>query len=110
MKINNIKSISIRLIATISAIMIFALIGAMPVQAANDVSGNEVSKARACHCRGDGEGTGDSDKDIPGEELCIFLGREHMGPSHDDDRDADKEEHIQLQGRHVFFDEVGLGQ
>ncbi len=41
MKINNIKSISIRLITAISAIMILALMGAMPVQAANDVSGND---------------------------------------------------------------------
>ena len=40
MRINNLKSISIRLIATISAIMIFALMGAMPVKAANDALDN----------------------------------------------------------------------
>ena len=41
MKINNMKSISIRLITMISAMMFVILVGAMPVKAANDVSGND---------------------------------------------------------------------
>ncbi|MBP8968991.1 MAG: hypothetical protein KBG42_06880 [Lachnospiraceae bacterium] len=41
MKMHNINSISIRLVTMISAMLFALLLGAMPVQAANDVSGND---------------------------------------------------------------------